>query len=246
MKNLIGLKTIHFKKIGSTNKIALSKQYINVPNGTVFIADEQTDGIGRKNRKWYSPDGGLYFTILFNEVEQLECYNRFSMLITLSVRNNLLNYLKDEFVKIKWPNDIYYRDKKICGILLQSITEGVKSRLAIGIGININSNINEFPEEMKPFVTSLSHIYGKTVDKKEFMYALLIDINHYYREFIEDRLDSYIDNINNCLYKKGQVAKFLINEENVNYKILGVNRDCSLSVMDERDNITEIIYGEVI
>ena len=246
MKNLIGLKIFHFKKISSTNKIALSKQYINVPNGTIFIADEQTDGIGRKNRKWYSPVGGLYFTILFNQVEQLECYNKFSMLITLSIRNNLLDYLRDEFVKIKWPNDIYYRDRKICGILLQSITEGVKSRLAIGIGININSNINEFPEEMKPFVTSLSHIYGKTVDKKGFTDALLIDINHYYKEFVKDRFNSYIDNINNCLYKKGQLAEFLINEENINYKILEVNKDCSLSVMDERNHITKIIYGEVI
>ncbi len=168
------------------------------------------------------------------------------MLIALSIRNNLLNYLKDEFVRIKWPNDIYYRDKKICGILLQSVTEGIESRLAIGIGININSDINEFPEEMEPFVTSLSHICGRTIDMKEFIKVLLVDINHYYKEFLKDGINNYIDTINDCLYKKGQLAEFLINEENVNYKIIKVDKDSSLSVMDKRDNIIKITYGELI
>jgi BirA family biotin operon repressor/biotin-[acetyl-CoA-carboxylase] ligase len=121
----------------STNTLALkmaSKQ--NAPHGTAILAFKQTNGHGQFSRPWNSPIGGMYLSVIF----------RGSIPETVTIGEIIRDFLTEltgsnEFT-IKLPNDILFKDRKICGILIESVSRGQENYGAIGIGINVN---NEYP-----------------------------------------------------------------------------------------------------
>jgi BirA family transcriptional regulator, biotin operon repressor / biotin---[acetyl-CoA-carboxylase] ligase len=152
---MIGKELIWLQKTDSTNQYLqdmLKKS--KMPEGTMVIADEQTEGRGQRGNHWESSTGeNLTFSFIIYP-DFLELTNQFmlSKIIALALFDLLIGY--NENVKIKWPNDIYIGKKKIAGILLENVIKGTKiSNTIVGIGLNINQKI--FPEAL-PFASSLS------------------------------------------------------------------------------------------
>ena len=135
---------ISFEELDSTNNYA--KNNIAILNdGDVIFAKKQTKGRGRMNRAWTSASGNLTFTIVIKDKFLLSKFDSLSLLSSSAIFNVLSKYTS--FASIKWPNDVYIKDKKISGILLEGAsTEDGLSYLLIGIGININ--ISSFPLEL--------------------------------------------------------------------------------------------------
>jgi len=134
----------HFQSIDSTNRYCM-RELENLQHGTVISASVQSAGRGRLNRSWHSPSNkNLYFSVVLKS-ERLaqEKISAMPMLAALAV-NDCLKNLKVGNSWIKWPNDVFADDKKICGILCESSYTGKNLQgLVVGIGVNINADAQD-------------------------------------------------------------------------------------------------------
>lgn len=150
--------------------------------GTLVVADYQTAGKGQVGNKWESDAGkNLLFSIML-EPDFLPANRQFliSQITALSVKKTYDNYIGD--VSIKWPNDIYYQEKKICGMLIENELSGMNLNASI-IGIGMNVNQEEFRSDA-PNPVSLFQITGKEYDREELLKHFLEYFFYYYNSLI--------------------------------------------------------------
>jgi BirA family biotin operon repressor/biotin-[acetyl-CoA-carboxylase] ligase len=166
-KEMISPRLIHLKETDSTNRFlqTLTEQE-DIPSGSIVLADYQTSGRGQQSNSWTSEAGmNLTFSVLLKP-NRLPANKFFSIseAASLSVRNTLAQFI--DSVTVKWSNDIYYKEAKISGILIENtITSGFISKSIIGTGININQT--DFGNGLN--ATSLAVIKGGTADRMEVM-----------------------------------------------------------------------------
>ncbi len=140
------LQVFVFEEIDSTNSEAVRKLNEGISTPALFVAERQTAGRGRRGRSFYSDGGGLYMTLAVNC--SAENSVGLTTLAAVAVAEAIEN-LTGISAKIKWVNDIYVRDKKVCGILCESVTDKQSGEMyAAIIGIGINLNVKEFPNEL--------------------------------------------------------------------------------------------------
>jgi BirA family biotin operon repressor/biotin-[acetyl-CoA-carboxylase] ligase len=173
----IGQEVTCYPSLPSTNDVAKRRAQEGAKEGTVIIAEEQTAGRGRIKRRWLSPRGSIALSIIL--YPPLAYLPSLIMVASLAVARSIgqVTGLK---AKIKWPNDVLVNDKKICGILVESDVRGNKVDYAvIGIGINVNIKLSEFPQ-IAPFATSLSRELGGEVSRPEVIRSLLAEAEKLY------------------------------------------------------------------
>lgn len=230
------MKTIHFETIDSTNTY-LKENYEKLDNFTFVSADFQSAGRGRNNRNWKSEKGeNLLFSLLIKDKALIDKFSSLSVISAFSI----IKVLNLEHLSIKWPNDIYYKDSKLCGILLEAVTRNEIECLIIGIGLNVNQR--EFVGEYKRTPTSLYQITNQTQDMKIIKDKIF---NQLYNDFmkVKEGYDFYND-IKEYDYLKDREVYAEINNEVKQIKVLGIDSDYSLKVL--QDNKTyNLSSGEV-
>jgi len=189
-----GLKTKLFGKyiffsreVDSTNNWAKELAELGALEGTAAIAETQTAGRGRLGRKWHSPKGGLWLSLILKPNLKPSETVKLVFLTSLAVAETLreLYGLKAE---TKWPNDVLVDGRKVCGILCETKTVGEKVEYAVlGIGVNANFNVDkEFPQELRETATSLENILGRKVALEELFKALLEKMEWLYQVFLKE------------------------------------------------------------
>jgi len=154
-----------FEKINSTSQKAKELALSGAEPWTVVTAQEQTAGYGKDESVWFSPKGGLYFSIILpkSQIEDLQT-------LTILAAFVISKILKDEFnlePLIKLPNDVLINQKKVAGILTENII-GKELKASI-IGIGLNTNAESFPKDLENITTSLKMELGKEVDNEKIM-----------------------------------------------------------------------------
>ena len=230
------MKTIHFETIDSTNTY-LKENYEKLDNFTFVSADFQSAGRGRNNRNWKSEKGeNLLFSLLIKDKALIDKFSSLSVISAFSI----IKALNLEHLSIKWPNDIYYMDSKLCGILLEAVTINEIECLIIGIGLNVNQR--EFVGEYKRTPTSLYQITNQTQDMR-----LLKDkiFNQIYYDFmkVKEGYDFYND-IKEYDYLKDRKVYAEINNEVQQIKVVGIDFDYSLKVLKD-NKIYNLSSGEI-
>ena len=140
----IGQNVIYYPSVTSTNDIARQQALAKAPEGTAVIAERQTTGRGRLKRAWVSPQGNIAVTIILYPARKNLHF--LTMLAALAVLRSIekTTGLK---CQLKWPNDVLINNKKVCGILLESQAASDSVDYAIiGIGINVNMKLSDYPE----------------------------------------------------------------------------------------------------
>ena len=132
IKDFSKVKILIFEEIDSTNRY-LSDLISDKNTLYVCTAEKQNKGKGRGNKKWESPTGQNIYLSLSFQLEKNSQLNGFSLMVGLAIRDTL-SELYDIDSKIKWPNDIFFKDKKLCGILIETIYENNLVKIIIGIG----------------------------------------------------------------------------------------------------------------
>ena len=230
------MKTIHFETIDSTNTY-LKENYEDLDNFTFVSADFQSAGRGRNNRNWKSEKGeNLLFSLLIKDKALIDKFSSLSVISAFSI----IKALNLEHLSIKWPNDIYYKDCKLCGILLEAVTRNEIECLIIGIGLNVNQR--NFVGEYKRTPASLYQITNQTQDMRILKDKIF---NQLYNDFmkVKDNYDFYND-IKEYDYLKDREVYAEINNEVKQIKVLGIDSDYSLKVL--KDNETyNLSSGEV-
>lgn len=164
------MRIFEFAKLDSTQKKAKELVKKKIHPWTVILAKEQNQGIGRKGNFWFSPPGGLYFSIILpkSKVEDLQ-------ILTILAAFSLAKVIKENFNLepfIKLPNDLYLNGKKIAGILIENLILGKEVKASI-MGIGLNTNIDKFPKDLENKATSIKIELGKKVENKKILEKIL-------------------------------------------------------------------------
>jgi BirA family biotin operon repressor/biotin-[acetyl-CoA-carboxylase] ligase len=180
IKGSIGREIFFYEKVGSTNTVA-SNLAEEVAEGTVIIADTQEKGRGRLGRVWVSPPGeNIYMSIILQP--QIETKDATLITIMAAVASaNALRKTTGLNISIKWPNDLICHERKIGGILTELKTDqkGILFSV-IGIGINVNTDIDAFPEDVREIATSVKNETGKLFLREEIVAEILNEIHNWY------------------------------------------------------------------
>ncbi|MDY9920664.1 MAG: biotin--[acetyl-CoA-carboxylase] ligase [Synergistota bacterium] len=173
-------KSIYFPTITSTQHAIKKLAQQDAPEGIVAVADEQTEGRGRRGRSWHAPAAkNLLFSVLLRPELRPGDVQLLNLAAGLAVRS----VLKDKYqvdAKLKWPNDILVNGRKICGILSEAAGEPDRIYYAVtGIGINVNFTEDEMSEEVKDIATSIRIEKGHTVPRPLLLSHILHSLSSY-------------------------------------------------------------------
>ena len=147
-----------FKSLESTNTTAKEMAVAGAAHGTIVISDCQIMGRGRNSRHFFSPSGGLYMSIILRPAELcLENPTAVTAFAAVAVCE-AIESISEKAPKIKWVNDIFMDGKKVCGILTEAVTDfesGGIDWIVLGIGINVYTRTEDFPDDLQSIATSL-------------------------------------------------------------------------------------------
>jgi BirA family biotin operon repressor/biotin-[acetyl-CoA-carboxylase] ligase len=192
-----------YDEIDSTNELAKRMKDI-LKNGDIIWALKQTSGHGKGDRIWYSPEGGLWFSIFFRPATFRDPNVYTKMMAVAVIR--VLRKFKIDGMGIKWPNDIYHEREKVGGILTEIIHHGDKREIVVGIGLNVN---NDLPDDLQN-ATSLKNITGKEFDLSHLLRRIHSEalVLH---NFVTKGQRNVITNLwrNSIVLKKGMKIKLL-------------------------------------
>jgi BirA family biotin operon repressor/biotin-[acetyl-CoA-carboxylase] ligase len=225
VKTVIGTPFTHLKQVNSTNIYAMQQLQAKLAeHGAVFFADVQTAGKGQMGKKWESEAGqNLLMSILLN-VSALNMGDQFALsaAIALAARDLLSIYIPADLT-IKWPNDLYWGDRKAGGILIENqITSGIWAYAVAGIGININQT--QF-DEVQNKAVSLKQITGKIHPPINLAKELCKKIELRFKQLLETNgSEKILGEYNEVLYKKSQPVKLKNGTISAVYTINGVSK----------------------
>lgn len=243
--SVIGKNIIYFDDIDSTNIKAKELAQKDIEDGSIIIAEKQTLGSGRFNRKWVSPKGGLWFTLVLKptippneapKVTQIAAASVYKTLDDLNINTT-----------IKWPNDILLNDKKLCGILAEMKCDMDSVHyLVLGIGMNINIDESDLDEIIRPTATSLKIEYNKAFKRSEILSGFLNHFEELYNKFINN-LDlsetiSICRNHSNIFGKKAKLITY--NTEEI-VTCISLSDTGDLIVRDSSGIEKAVLAGEI-
>ncbi len=225
---MIGDKVIHLPVVDSTNNF-LRDNHERFTHGTVVIANLQTRGRGRNNREWFSPEGGLWFSILFKPRKPLKP-TFFTKVASLAV-HQVLNKIGVQN-KIKWPNDIYVSGKKLCGILTETIYEGERPKIVIcGIGMNVN---NEITKDIADKAISLSQITGRNHDLNGLLKMVINKMNQIVKKYYTKPEALTRVWKERLMHREGEQIKFLLNGVTATGRLIKIEDDFIVVELENR------------
>jgi BirA family biotin operon repressor/biotin-[acetyl-CoA-carboxylase] ligase len=178
---ILGKEVIFYTETSSTNDIALELAGKGADEGTLVVADSQTMGRGRGDRKWLAPAGtSILASLILRPLIELSHINKIVLITAISIVYAIrkVTHLP---VLIKWPNDVVINNKKIAGILAEAKTEkNSTSYIVVGFGININVPKISFPDEITDIATSLLIESGCETSRIHLLQEILIQIESRY------------------------------------------------------------------
>jgi len=163
-------------EIESTNSRGLQlASWPELVTPTVILAEKQTAGRGRGANQWWSAAGSLTFSIAFDNRDLgigIAQWPKLSLLAGVSVCQTLENLVPGADLAIKWPNDVFLCGRKVCGILVETVSK-TNERVVVGVGLNVNNSFREAPVELREIANSLIDQFGQQQDRAEILLAIV-------------------------------------------------------------------------
>jgi BirA family transcriptional regulator, biotin operon repressor / biotin---[acetyl-CoA-carboxylase] ligase len=249
----LGLKTMFLGQsiyyedtVDSTQRVAHRLAYDQSMEGTVVVAEEQTLGRGRMERKWYSPKyTGIWMSIILRPKIPLPKAPQLTLIAAVAVVQ-AIEELTELTPQIKWPNDILINGKKMTGILteLQAEADQINS-VIIGIGINVNQKLEDFPIELREVATSLAIEQDVLFSRSEIIRSVLTHLEKLYLLYLEKGFfpikilwESYAISI-------GKTIKARTLSNVIEGKALGITDDGVLKIEDQSGEIHYIYSADI-
>jgi len=220
----IGAHILYEPTLDSTNTKALELLNDNVENGTVLITDYQTHGRGRGENAWHTEPGlGLTFSVILYPHLPVS-YAGFASLVSGIAISKALENLGITS-NLKWPNDIYHKDKKLGGILCEShVQQNRLDSIVIGIGINVNENQNAFMPPLDEIATSLAIISSQQFDRVSVFSVILTEMNNWVDIWARGNTDKIIETWSNLCRHLDKPVKFKNKEQWVEGVFTGLSK----------------------
>ena len=192
----LGLPLRYHSVTASTNDDALLAARAGAPHGSLFVADEQTNGRGRRGNAWLAAPGeSLLFSLLVRPELELARTSALTLAIGLSLSDAITPVLNGDSPQIKWPNDLYVNGKKLAGVLVESQLQGERL-LAVVIGVGLNVSTRNFPPEIAERATSLAMLGASQLEREALLYAALNAIAQRMSEYQRTGVAGILDELN--------------------------------------------------
>lgn len=242
---IIGRPTITFDTIDSTNDYAILLLSNSTPNeGTVIWSHYQSKGRGQIGSNWSAEAGKNLLMSVILQPRFLMAYQQFTLNILASLAVSAALKTLGVITQIKWPNDIYVGQKKICGILIQNILQGKSIKNAV-IGIGLNVNQEEF-DPLLPNPTSLRISTKEVYDIEKIKACICQYLQEYYHRLKEDGFEVLKKEYLDLLYLKDQASKYVVEGQDVKGIIRGISDLGKLQIQIQNElkefNLREIKY----
>lgn len=185
--SIIGRNMECYQNLASTNARAKEMALADAPEGTVIIAEEQSRGRGRLGRNWVSPAGkGVWMSVILKPRLSPEKAPRITIMTAVALVRALKQAAELE-TGIKWPNDIVCNGKKLCGILTEIHAQpDIINYAVVGIGINVNLSVRDFPEDIRNIATSIKIEKGREFRRSDILQAVLENMEDMYLNYFDD------------------------------------------------------------
>ena len=243
----LGKKVYYFNTIDTTQNFAMEIATKNNTNGTIIIAKKQTGGRGRMKRKWKSPVGGIWMSIIIHPKFDVSFTTLVPIAISLALCMAIEKILKIK-PELKWPNDVTIKGKKVAGVLVDaSIVSNEIEYMIIGIGINFKIK----PTELANAIKKTPNFYGVTTLVKKDVNSLPLFHQFLYElENIFQLIDSkHIKKIVNQWTKRsstlGRNVSIVTENGKINGKALKIDSDGAL-IISKGKKIEKILAGDII
>ncbi|GJL62374.1 MAG: biotin--[acetyl-CoA-carboxylase] ligase [Nitrospirales bacterium] len=241
-----------YNEVSSTNTLGFEETQRQTPHGTVVLADSQTAGKGRQGRLWHSPAGkNLYFSIVLTR-PAFQAHASWLPLVTGIALAETLELISGLSISLKWPNDIIIHDKKLAGILCEARQHRDGTWAAVvGIGINLNSDQDDFSEELQGIATSLKLESHTKYDRLTLLAAFLKNVESHYERLSSENIDAIrSEYMKRCITLQRSIEVQLHSGNRVEGVAVDIGHDGELLVMPseshEDQTIISIRSGDVI
>ncbi|MBI9013986.1 MAG: biotin--[acetyl-CoA-carboxylase] ligase [Clostridiales bacterium] len=240
----LGKKMIFLETVDSTNNYAKNIA-LEHDDMTVVLADEQTAGKGRLGRQWASEKGsGIWMSIILKpDIEPAEAPKITQ--IAAAAMTEAIESVVGESIGIKWPNDIIYKKKKVCGVLTEMSAElGGINYVVVGIGVNVNQT--QFPEELVDKAISLKMGLEREVSRKAIVLSFLKSFEVLYQDFITtNSLKRTIEICKSRSILLNETVRIITKAGTRTVKVIDINENGQLVIVNENGEREQVFYGEV-
>ncbi|HOJ51516.1 MAG TPA: biotin--[acetyl-CoA-carboxylase] ligase [Syntrophales bacterium] len=241
------LKRLHFyDELPSTNTTAYELALAGAPEGEVVMAEAQSRGRGRLERSWHSPPGkNLYVSLILRPSLPITTAPQLTLVAGIAVAEVIARHCPGR-VQIKWPNDVQVGGRKISGILTEAkaSAEGVEF-IIVGIGINVNMEIHDFPKELQETATSFLIEAKKNFCRLHLLNELFLAWDKWYETFLRQGFEGIRDAFLAFSPMEGKRVRVTFRQEVWEGVVVEIDEQGALLVRDERGQIHRIMAGDI-
>ncbi|MDO8445812.1 MAG: biotin--[acetyl-CoA-carboxylase] ligase [Deltaproteobacteria bacterium] len=242
----IGKKIHAFSLTDSTNTKAFELALHGAPEGTVIVAEGQRKGKGRLGRKWESPKGvNVYASIVLRPKIAPSSASQITLLAAVATARAIEKATKI-LPDIKWPNDLLIRNRKVAGILMELDSEAdMVNFIVLGIGIDINMDINSLPPDVAKVATSIKNETGRTIERVPLVQELFRQLEKWYEIFKADGFGPIITEWERLSIMAGKYIRVSFLKETKEGVALGLDTDGALLLRLPTGRIERVVAGDV-
>jgi BirA family biotin operon repressor/biotin-[acetyl-CoA-carboxylase] ligase len=239
--DFVGKEIYYFDEIKSTSVKAKELATDN-PEGTVIIAEKQLEGKGRMGKGWYSPPGGIWFSMILKPRIPPDHVHRLTLVAGVAVAEVLSELGLN--AEIKWPNDILINEKKVCGILTEMEAElDVVNYVIVGVGIDANIDLDMLPPITMMQTTSLREELGRDVDRIALVRGILERFERHYTAFLKGDFHSILKRWREHSSTIGRRVKIVAGLRTIEGEAVGIDHDGELIVELDDGTVEKEITG---
>ena len=242
----MGSSIHYYETVASTQRIANELANNGAPEGTIVVADEQTAGRGRLARQWVSPKGtGIWMSLILKPVIPIFQAPQLTLLSAVAAVQGIEEATGVK-PQIKWPNDLLLDGRKLAGILteMQAEADGIHS-IIMGIGINVNQQQNDFPQELQPIATSLAIRTGTTHSREACIAAILSNFESLYSRYCQSGFSEIKPLWEKHAISIGKVITAVTSRERITGTALGITDEGVLLMKDAGGTIHRIFSADI-
>jgi BirA family biotin operon repressor/biotin-[acetyl-CoA-carboxylase] ligase len=245
---IFGKKVYYFDSIDSTQNQAMKMALDDENNGTVVIAEKQTNGKGRLGRKWISPRGGIWLSIILRPKFDISVITLFPIASALALSDAIEKTLNIKS-EVKWPNDITIKGKKVAGMLVDASIESNKiENLVLGVGINFDVDVKQIEKILKETpnfygVASLSE-QNNTIKPILLVQSFLVELEHMYNLLNAKESKKIIREWTKKSSTIGKDIEISTDEGKIKGKAIKIDHDGSLVILENKKN-RRITSGDI-
>lgn len=239
-------RSVHYcHSVTSTNSLASELAGNGAADGTVVIAETQTKGRGRLGRSWVSPPHrNLYLSAILRPPLAASAAPRITLVAGLAVAEAVRGWTPR--AAIKWPNDVLIDGRKVAGILTElEVTEGEVGFVILGIGVNLNSDAEDFPKEVRDRAISLCAAVGGVVDRTAFAVNLLSRLEERYEQFLRQGFAAIRPLWEGLSCLNGRQVEIDSGGTRRTGVVLGLGADGALRLRDPAGQEVSVVAGDV-